>query len=66
MLTVINVEISRNGKLITPLQLEKEYQAWVLQMHDHYDEEVGYGEDDPILIVSPTNKKHTRRHFHKI
>ncbi|XP_043816102.1 structural maintenance of chromosomes flexible hinge domain-containing protein GMI1 isoform X2 [Manihot esculenta] len=55
---VINVEISRNGKLITPLQLEKEYQAWVLQMHDHYDEEVGYGEDDPILIVSPTNKKH--------
>ncbi|KAF2291896.1 hypothetical protein GH714_036024 [Hevea brasiliensis] len=52
-----NVEISRNGKLLTPLQLEKEYQDWILQMHECYDEEVGYGEDDPVLIVSPTNKR---------
>lgn len=33
----INVEIYRAGKLLTPLQLEKEYQDWLLQMHDHFD-----------------------------
>ncbi|KAJ4726669.1 Protein defective in meristem silencing 3 [Melia azedarach] len=52
----INVEIYRDGKLLTPLQLEKDYQEWLLQMHDRYDE-VDCGVDQPILIVSPKNKK---------
>ncbi|KAJ0091962.1 hypothetical protein Patl1_26137 [Pistacia atlantica] len=53
----INVEIYRAGKLLTLLQLEKEYQDWLLQMHDHYDEEYNFGVDQPIFIISPKNKK---------
>ncbi|XP_061340120.1 uncharacterized protein LOC133286688, partial [Gastrolobium bilobum] len=51
------VEIRKNTKVLTPLQLEKEYQEWILQMHDQYDEEADSGEDQPTIIVSPTNKK---------
>ena len=53
----INVEISRDRKLLTPLQLEREYQDWILQMHERYDEETDSGEDQGVLIVSPANKK---------
>ncbi|KAK2635775.1 hypothetical protein Ddye_030567 [Dipteronia dyeriana] len=53
----INVEIYRAGKLITPLQLEKDYQDWLLQMHDLYDEEINCGEDQPVLVINPRNKK---------
>ncbi|KAJ0074532.1 hypothetical protein Patl1_37620 [Pistacia atlantica] len=53
----INVKIYLAGKLLTPLQLEKEYQDWLLQMHDHYDEENNFGAGQPIFIISPKNKK---------
>ena len=39
------------------LQLEREYQDWLLKMHDSYDEEIESGEDQPVLVVSPLNKK---------
>ncbi|KAF8379724.1 hypothetical protein HHK36_029171 [Tetracentron sinense] len=52
----INVEIRRAGKPLTLSQLEKEYQDWVFQMHDGYDEEMECGEDQPVLVVSPCNK----------
>ncbi|KAI9157714.1 hypothetical protein LWI28_026791 [Acer negundo] len=47
----------RAGKLLTPLQLEKDYQDWLLQMHDLYDEEINCGEDQPVLVINPKNKK---------
>jgi hypothetical protein len=42
---------------LNPLQLEREYQEWILHMHDQYDEETECGEDQPFLIVNPANKK---------
>ncbi|KAK3229718.1 hypothetical protein Dsin_001599 [Dipteronia sinensis] len=53
----INVEIYRAGKLLTPVQLEKDYQDWLLQMHDLYDEEINCGEDQHVLVINPKNKK---------
>ncbi|KAK7272945.1 hypothetical protein RIF29_13990 [Crotalaria pallida] len=53
----IEVKILKDGKVLNPLQLEREYQDWILQMHDSYDEEVDSGEDQPVMIVSPANKK---------
>ncbi|XWS37991.1 hypothetical protein CRYUN_Cryun19dG0092200 [Craigia yunnanensis] len=53
----VDVEIYRAGKKLTFLRLEKEYQDWLLQMHDSYDEEIESGEDQPVLVVSPLNKK---------
>ena len=46
-----------SGQLLSPSQLEKEYQDWVLQMHMQYDEEVVDGEDQPIIVVSRVNTK---------
>lgn len=37
--------------------MEKQYQEWILQMHDSYDEEIDCGEDEPVLIINPSNKK---------
>lgn len=53
----IAVKIYRDGKLLYPLQLEREYQDWILSMHERYDEETDHGEDQPIVVVSPANKK---------
>ncbi|XVE58363.1 hypothetical protein DITRI_Ditri04bG0163800 [Diplodiscus trichospermus] len=53
----VDVEIYRDRKQLTFLQLEREYQDWLLQMHDRYDEEIESGEDQPVLVVSPLNKK---------
>ena len=46
-----------SGELLSPSQLEKEYQDWVLQMHMQYDEEVVDGEDQPVIVVSRVNTK---------
>ncbi|XP_060675499.1 structural maintenance of chromosomes flexible hinge domain-containing protein GMI1 isoform X2 [Ziziphus jujuba] len=56
----IHVKVYRDGKLSTPLHLEKAYQDWILRMHDRYDEEIDHGEDQPVLVVSPANKKSIR------
>ncbi|XP_048139026.1 structural maintenance of chromosomes flexible hinge domain-containing protein GMI1 isoform X2 [Rhodamnia argentea] len=53
----IKVKICREGKLLTPLQLEKEYCDWIIQMHKLYDEEVDSGEDQAVFILNPGNKK---------
>lgn len=44
--------------MVTPAQLEKEYQEWIIKMHNQYDEEAdATAEDNPVIIVSPPNKK---------
>ncbi|XP_057463870.1 structural maintenance of chromosomes flexible hinge domain-containing protein GMI1 [Actinidia eriantha] len=53
----VKLEIFKDGKQVTFLQLEKQYQEWIFQMHGHYDEEIECGEDQPLLVVSPSNKK---------
>ncbi|KAK9036637.1 hypothetical protein V6N11_078631 [Hibiscus sabdariffa] len=53
----VNVEIHRDGEQLTYLQLEREYLDWLLQMHHLYDEEIDSGEDQPIIVVTPLNKK---------
>lgn len=53
----IHVEISKDGKKVTLLQVEKQYQDWIIQMHEHYDEEVDCGEDQPTFVLSPSHKK---------
>ncbi|KAH9779979.1 Structural maintenance of chromosomes flexible hinge domain-containing protein GMI1 [Citrus sinensis] len=53
----VTVEIRRDGKLLTPIQLEKDYQEWLLNMHDHYDAEKDCGVDQPILLVGHKNIK---------
>lgn len=53
----IKVKICREGKLLTPLQLEKEYCDWIIQMHKRYDEEVDSGEDQAVFVLNPGNKK---------
>ena len=42
-------------ELLSPSELEKEYQDWVLQMHMQYDEAAVDGEDQPVIIVSRVN-----------
>lgn len=37
--------------------MEKQYQEWILQMHNTFDEESDCGEDEPIIILNPSNKK---------
>ncbi|XP_022890366.1 uncharacterized protein LOC111405633 isoform X2 [Olea europaea var. sylvestris] len=53
----LQIKIHRSGKILTPPQLEKQYQDWILEMHDRYDEEVDSGEDQPTLVVVPENNK---------
>ncbi|KAI3880902.1 hypothetical protein MKX03_032727 [Papaver bracteatum] len=53
----IKLEIHRDQKALSLLQLEEEYEKWVLQMHDAYDQELGCGQDHPVIVVNPANKK---------
>ncbi|CAL9180289.1 unnamed protein product [Musa hybrid cultivar] len=53
----VTIEILKDGKHSSILQLEKEYRDWVIQMHDRYDEEINCGEDEPVHIIGPQNKK---------
>ncbi|KAJ8479740.1 hypothetical protein OPV22_023467 [Ensete ventricosum] len=53
----VTIEILKDGKHSSTLQLEKEYRDWVIQMHDRYDEEINCGEDEPVHIIGPQNKK---------
>lgn len=51
------IKIQKDGKPLSLSQLEKEYQDWIILMHDRYDEEMDGGEDEPVLVISPCNKK---------
>ncbi|CAK9151606.1 unnamed protein product [Ilex paraguariensis] len=53
----VNVEIYKDEKPLNLLQLERQYREWIFQMHDRYDEESDTGVDQPVLVVSPLNKK---------
>ncbi|THG10123.1 hypothetical protein TEA_027988 [Camellia sinensis var. sinensis] len=53
----VKIKIYKDGKQVTLLQLEQQYQEWIFQMHNRYDEEIDHGEDQPLLVVSPSNKK---------
>ncbi|XP_020206099.1 structural maintenance of chromosomes flexible hinge domain-containing protein GMI1 isoform X2 [Cajanus cajan] len=53
----VTVVIQKSTKVLNLSQLEREYQEWILQMHSQYDEETDSGEDQPVIIVGPANKK---------
>ncbi|XP_074380628.1 structural maintenance of chromosomes flexible hinge domain-containing protein GMI1-like isoform X3 [Apium graveolens] len=53
----VNVEIFKDGKKLSLQQVEKQYQDWIFQMHNLYDEESDCGEDEPVIIINPSNKK---------
>ncbi|KAK9094031.1 hypothetical protein Scep_025500 [Stephania cephalantha] len=53
----VSIEIQRGGKPLSLSHLEKEYDEWILQMHDQYDEEVVCGDDEPVLVLNPTNRE---------
>ncbi|XP_062120131.1 structural maintenance of chromosomes flexible hinge domain-containing protein GMI1-like isoform X2 [Humulus lupulus] len=53
----IDVRVYRDGKLMSSSQLERDYQEWILQMHGQYDEEVDHGEDEPVLVLTPSPAK---------
>ncbi|KAL2540263.1 gamma-irradiation and mitomycin c induced 1 [Abeliophyllum distichum] len=53
----LQIKICRSGKILTLSQLEKQYQDWILEMHDLYDEEIDSGEDQPTLVVVPEKNK---------
>lgn len=55
--SAICMEIEREGRQITPVQLEKEYQDWLKAMHESYDEEVECGDGEATLILNPSNGK---------
>ncbi|MCI18145.1 putative gamma-irradiation and mitomycin C induced protein, partial [Trifolium medium] len=60
MYTTMKYEIIGEGtKVLTPLQLEKEYQEWILHMHNDYDEGADAGDcmDKPVILLNPPNKK---------
>lgn len=54
------IKIYRDRNQLTLSQLKKEYEDWILQMHERYDDEAHCCEDQPVLVVSPANKKALR------
>ncbi|KAA8540048.1 hypothetical protein F0562_026740 [Nyssa sinensis] len=53
----VNVDFYKDGKPLSLLQLDRQYQEWIYQMHDRYDEEIDCGEDQPLIVVNPSDKK---------
>ncbi|KAK9672435.1 hypothetical protein RND81_12G100500 [Saponaria officinalis] len=53
----LKFQISRDGKQLSLLQLEREYQNWILQMHSDYDEEFNCGDDEPTILINGANKE---------
>ncbi|KAD2805557.1 hypothetical protein E3N88_38934 [Mikania micrantha] len=53
----VDVDIVKDGKSLNLAQLDKQYQLWLREMHERYDEEVDSGIDEPVLVVNPLNKK---------
>ncbi|KAJ6734608.1 EN/SPM-LIKE TRANSPOSON-RELATED [Salix purpurea] len=46
----VNVDISRDDKLLSPSHLEKEYEEWILEMHSQYDTRIAE-ENGHVLSV---------------
>ncbi|WOG90862.1 hypothetical protein DCAR_0310108 [Daucus carota subsp. sativus] len=53
----VHVAIYKDGKKLSLQQMEKQYQEWILDMHNIYDEESDCGEDEPVIIINPSNRK---------
>eukprot|EP00268_Persea_americana_P011683 TRINITY_DN14922_c0_g1_i4.p1 TRINITY_DN14922_c0_g1~~TRINITY_DN14922_c0_g1_i4.p1 ORF type:complete len:1098 (+),score=235.69 TRINITY_DN14922_c0_g1_i4:589-3882(+) len=51
------VKVYKGEEPLSCSKLEKEYEDWVFQMHEKYDEEIECGEDQPVIVLSPSNKK---------
>ncbi|KAJ9553012.1 hypothetical protein OSB04_017057 [Centaurea solstitialis] len=66
--TGVHVEIRRDGKPLTLSQLDKQYQEWLLDVHDKYDEEVDCGFDEAVYIVNPikTKELHTSKNVVRV
>ncbi|KAM5557603.1 structural maintenance of chromosomes flexible hinge domain-containing protein GMI1 [Rosa sericea] len=57
----MKVQIYKDGNTLNPSQLKKDYEDWIVQMHARYDDdEADCGEDQPVFVVSPANKKALR------
>ena len=56
----IKVQIHKDGNLLNLSQLKKEYEDWIVKMHRYDDDEADCGEDQPVFVVSPANKKALR------
>ncbi|KAK6936673.1 hypothetical protein RJ641_033703 [Dillenia turbinata] len=56
----VNIVIFKDEKQMMLSQLGRAYQDWILAMHDKQDEEFECGEDQPVIIVNPANKKALR------
>ncbi|KAK1415185.1 hypothetical protein QVD17_30957 [Tagetes erecta] len=54
---VVDTDIRREGKSLNLTQLDKQYQLWLREMHERYDEEADSGIDEPVLVVVTSNKK---------
>ncbi|KAI7727067.1 hypothetical protein M8C21_012168 [Ambrosia artemisiifolia] len=52
----VDIDIRRDGKSLNLTQLDEQYQLWLMEMHEKYDE-VDSGIDEHVLIVNPSNKK---------
>ncbi|XP_057848763.2 structural maintenance of chromosomes flexible hinge domain-containing protein GMI1 isoform X1 [Cryptomeria japonica] len=54
---MIHVDIKKDGKRLSVNQLDKEYENWLKAMHDSYDEEAEYCDDEVVWILNPSNGK---------
>ncbi|MFS7961720.1 hypothetical protein Hanom_Chr08g00718411 [Helianthus anomalus] len=48
----VDIDIKRDGRSLNLTQLDKEYQLWLMEMHEKYDEEVDSRFDEPVLTTS--------------
>ncbi|KAJ0901669.1 putative histidine kinase/HSP90-like ATPase [Helianthus annuus] len=51
----VDIDIKRDGKSLNLTQLDKEYQLWLMEMHEKYDEEVDSRFDEPVLMTNPSS-----------
>ncbi|KAJ0719238.1 putative histidine kinase/HSP90-like ATPase superfamily [Helianthus annuus] len=51
----VDIDIKRDGKSLNLTQLDKEYQLWLMEMHEKYDEEVDSRFDEPVLTRNPSS-----------
>lgn len=52
----VSIEILKGGKSLSLSQLEKEYEAWIFQMHEYDDEVVSGDIEDSAVVVLLTKQ----------
>jgi hypothetical protein len=53
----VDIEIIRDGKAVKMLDVEREYEEWIKEMHDLFDEEVNLMSDTDGKILTLTLKE---------